>query len=58
MFMDEARSLTYIGAPERISWKSLPGTNTSLLRKYVNYAQKNSFITLAPVANIINFLWP
>ena len=31
----------------RLSWKGLPGTNTSLLRKCVNRRQK-SFITLAP----------
>jgi hypothetical protein len=30
-----------------LGWKSLPGTNTSLLRKSLHYGQK-SFITLAP----------
>ncbi len=36
----------------RICFKSLPGTNTSLLQKFVNYGQK-SFITLGPGANVI-----
>ncbi len=32
---------------DRLGWKSLPGTNTSLLRKLVNYWLK-SFIKLGP----------
>jgi len=66
MFVGEARSLPLSGVPERcftrvgsglppdiiLVWKSLPGTNTSLLRKYVNYGLK-SFITLAPRPNFL-----
>ncbi len=36
----------------RLDWKGFPGTNTSLLRKFVNYRQK-SFITLSPGVNVI-----
>ena len=36
----------------RIGWKSLPGTNTSLVLKFINYGQK-SFITLAPGVNVV-----
>jgi hypothetical protein len=57
MFVGEARSLPYSGAPERcLTWeapalpanirlggKGLLGTNTSLLQKSINYGDK-SFI--------------
>jgi hypothetical protein len=33
----------------RLDWNGLPGTNTSLSQKFVNYGQK-SFITLVPGA--------
>ncbi len=36
----------------RIDCKNLPGTNTCLLQKLVNYRQK-SFITLVPGVNLI-----
>jgi hypothetical protein len=51
MFADKARAYTsepsfrYVALPTniRLGWKSLPGTNSSLLRKFVNYVRKTFY---------------
>jgi hypothetical protein len=41
----------------RLSWKSLTGTNSSLLQKSINYGQK-SFVTFGPGVKLAKLLCP
>ncbi len=40
----------------RLGWKDLPGTNTSLLPTFNKLWKKKSFITLAPGVNVMKLL--
>jgi hypothetical protein len=48
--MNLYKLLYQVNVSDRLGWKSLPWTNTRILRKLINYGQK-SFITLGPGDN-------